>query len=85
MPPRFWAVRKHMFAPGVITSTLSTKFQKIMRSTGHKGGPATTNKREISQHPDNKNDEIKTDRPISEKDEVKQAETRLQKAVKKRS
>jgi hypothetical protein len=55
-----------------------------MRSTGHKSGLVGANKQEIKQHPNNKNDEIKTDPPLSEKDEVKQAEARLQKAVKKR-
>jgi len=54
-----------------------------MKSTGHKSGAVGANKREINQHPGNKNGEIKTDPPLSEKDEVKQAETRLQKAVKK--
>lgn len=55
-----------------------------MKSIGHKSGPAGVNKREITQHPTSKA-EIKTDPPLSEKDEVKQAETRLQKSVKKRS
>lgn len=53
-----------------------------MRSTGHTSGPSGANKRQISQHPNSKN-EIKTDPPLSEKDEVKQAETRLRKEVKK--
>lgn len=54
-----------------------------MKSNGHKSGPIGANKREITQHPANKSNEIKTDPPLSEKDEVKQAETRLQKSVKK--
>jgi len=55
-----------------------------MKSTGHKSGPAGANKRGITQHPSGKS-EIKSDPPLSEKDEVKQAETRLQKSVKKHS
>ena len=57
---------------------------ETMRSTGHKGGTVGANKREINQHPSNKN-EIKSDPPLSEKDEVKQAEKRLQKSVKKQN
>jgi hypothetical protein len=55
----------------------SDQISEIMRSTGN------TNKREITQHPGNKADELKTDPPLSEKDEVKQAETKLQKGIKK--
>jgi len=54
-----------------------------MKSTGHKGGPAGANKRAMARHPNNKSDQIHSDPPLSEKDEVKQAETRLQKSVKK--
>lgn len=56
-----------------------------MKSTGHKNGPAGANKREISEHPNNKREEIQSDPPLSEKDEVKQAENRLRKSVKKHS
>jgi hypothetical protein len=71
-----------MFIPAVITNTSLFNFI-VMRSTGHKGGLAGANKREINQHPGSKSSEIKTDPPLSEKDEVKQAETRLRKSVKK--
>jgi len=54
-----------------------------MRSTAHTNRPIGANKREITQHPANKADELKTDPPLSKKDEVKQAETKLQKAIKK--
>jgi hypothetical protein len=61
----------------------SDQISEIMRSTGNTNRPIGANKREITQHPGNKADELKTDPPLSEKDEVKQAETKLQKGIKK--
>jgi len=50
-----------------------------MKITQNKG------KKENTKGSAGKSTELKTDYPLSEKDEVKQAETRLRKAVKKRS
>lgn len=55
-----------------------------MKSIGQKNEPSGANNREIARHP-NKSEEIRSDPPLSEKDEVKQAENRLRKSVKKHS
>jgi hypothetical protein len=41
------------------------------------------NKKEGARLPDSESTQLKSDFPLSEKDEVKQAETKLRKAVKK--